>query len=170
MIAKQQGCKRDGAEVTSAFTYICMLIRDAVILAKGRDQADKKPRRNHTSETWKEAQNMGWRDLTCGSLHVAPMTTIELLGYCYGVWGISSIINFCCFGKHKEPPLREQQKIMALQWYPNLKLDGSWQMWTDWHMYMLLCVHSLGWTEVNDIQHLCSTLTQGSVHIVSNLM
>lgn len=60
-----------------------------------------------------------------------PGDYYRLMGYCNGRRDISSTVSFCCFSKHRETPLRGKQKIMARQWYPDLRLDGSWQVWTD---------------------------------------
>lgn len=79
-----------------------------------------------------------------------PGDYYRLMGYCNGRRDISSTVSFCCFSKHRETPLRGKQKIMARQWYPDLRLDGSWQVWTDSNVHTQTLVwnwlHSQGWT------------------------
>lgn len=79
-----------------------------------------------------------------------PGDYYRLMGYCNGRRDISSTVSFCCFSKHRETPLRGKQKIMARQWYPDLRLDGSWQVWPDSNVHTQTLVwnwlHSQGWT------------------------
>lgn len=102
----------------------------------------------------RETTYMRWRAVPA----CCPGDYTRLMGYCYGAWEIRCTISFCCFSKLKETPLSEKQKIMTLQWYPTLRLNGSWQ------------VPSLVWTGLNVIQPLCLASTQQSVHGVSILM
>lgn len=111
------------------------------MIKKARRKSIEQHAERH--KTQDERRPYTWRQAVTA---FCPGDYSRLMGYCNGGWEIRSYVSFCCFSKHKEAPSRENQRMMALQRYPDLKLHGSWQVWTDSRTHSLLCVHSRGWT------------------------